>query len=107
MFLITRIITKMNMHNPPHPSEFIKEIYLEPFDLPSSKLAQKLKISTPTFLRFMNAEINISPDMALRLSKVLGRSPESWLLMQDNYDLWKARQAINLDEFETLVFPVH
>ena len=97
----------MNMHNPPHPSEFIKEIYLEPFNFTFNELAQKLKITPQVFLRFMNAETNISPDMALRLSKVLGRSPESWLLMQDNYNLWKARQIINLDEFETFVFPVH
>jgi|WetSurMetagenome_2_1015567.scaffolds.fasta_scaffold12012_5 antitoxin HigA-1 len=74
---------QMNMHNPPHPSEFIKEIYLEPFNFTfnENELAQKLKITPQVFLKFMNAETNISPDMALRLSKVLGRSPESWLLM--------------------------
>ena len=40
--------------------------------------------------------------MPLKLSKVIGRSPESWLAMQDNFDLWEARQKINLDDFEKL-----
>lgn len=40
--------------------------------------------------------------MALRLSKTLGRTPESWLAMQDNYDLWQAKQRVNLDEVEKL-----
>ena len=44
--------------------------------------------------------------MALRLSKCLGRSPESWLLMQDNFDLWQARKQINLAEIEPLMSPV-
>lgn len=44
--------------------------------------------------------------MALKLSVVLGRSPESWLLMQDNYDLWKARQEINLNSYEMIEFAV-
>jgi addiction module HigA family antidote len=42
--------------------------------------------------------------MALKLSKVLGRSPESWLLMQDNYDLWQARKEIDLNDYETISF---
>ena len=41
--------------------------------------------------------------MALRLSKTLGRSPESWLAIQDNYDLWQAKQCINLEEVEKLI----
>ena len=45
---------------------------------------------------------NVSPEMALRLSKGLGRSPESWLAMQDNYNLWHAKKTVNLDEIEPL-----
>jgi len=48
----------------------------------------------------------ISPEMALRLSKALGRSPESWLIMQDNHDLWQARQSVNLDAVEPIEFQV-
>jgi len=46
----------------------------------------------------------ISAEMALRLSKALGRSPESWLAMQDNRDLWQARQTVNLDTVERIDF---
>ena len=48
----------------------------------------------------------ISSEMALRLSKALGRSPESWLTMQDSYDLWHARQSVNLDNVEKIEFKV-
>jgi plasmid maintenance system antidote protein VapI len=43
--------------------------------------------------------------MALRLSKGLGRSPESWLAMQDSYNLWHAKQTLDLDEIELLAIP--
>jgi addiction module HigA family antidote len=49
---------------------------------------------------------DVSPTMALKLSKVLGRTPESWLFMQDNYDLWQARQNVDLQDFETIAFAV-
>ncbi|MCD6584399.1 MAG: HigA family addiction module antidote protein [Desulfobacteraceae bacterium] len=49
-----------------------------------------------TFNRLLNGDTNVSPEMALRLSKSLGRSPESWLTMQDHYNLWHVRKKINL-----------
>ncbi len=90
------------MHNPPHPGEFIYEIYLEPFNISLRNVAEKLKVSPSTFNRLINGESNVSPDMALRLSKTLGRSPESWLSMQDNYDLWHAKKQVNLKDVEKL-----
>ncbi len=92
----------MSMHNPPHPGEFIYEIYLEPFNISLRNVAEKLKVSPSTFNRLINGESNVSPEMALRLSKTLGRSPESWLAMQDNYDLWHAKKQVNLKEVEKL-----
>ena len=92
----------MTMHNPPHPGEFIKEVYLSPFDISSRKVAEKLKVSPSTFNRLIKGENNVSPEMALRLSKTLGRSPESWLLMQDAYNLWHAKKNVDLREVEKL-----
>ena len=92
----------MNMHNPPHPGEFIKEVYLLPFNISSRTVAEKLLVSPSTFNRLVNAESNISPEMALRLSKTLGRSPESWLSMQDSYNLWHARNNIDLRKVKKL-----
>jgi addiction module HigA family antidote len=92
----------MNMHNPPHPGEFIKEVYLSPFNISSRTVAEKLKVSPSTFNRLVNKESNVSPEMALRLSKTLGRSPESWLAMQDIYNLWHAKNNIDLTQVEKL-----
>lgn len=92
----------MSMHNPPHPGEFIREVYLGPFHLSYRKVAEKLKVAPSTFQRLVNGESGVTPEMALRLSKTLGRSPESWLAMQYNYDLWQAKQRVNLAEVEKL-----
>ncbi len=86
----------MAMHNPPHPGEFITEVYLEPNKLSGRELAAKLAVAASTLNRILNGTSGISPEMALRLSKALGRSPESWLAMQYKHDLWQAKQHVNL-----------
>ena len=94
----------MAMHNPPHPGEFIREVYLEPFAITGRQLAAKLGVSPSTLNRVLNGGSGISSEMALRLSKALGRSPESWLAMQDKFDLWQARQSVDLDSVEKVEF---
>jgi len=93
--------------NPPHPGEFIREIYITPFKLSSEKVADSLGMPPSTFNRLLNGESDVSPEMALRLSKSLGRSPESWLTMQDQYDLWHARKKINLEQVKKAEFIRH
>jgi addiction module HigA family antidote len=93
------------MHNPPHPGEFIREVYLEPLELSPRNVALRLGVAPSTFARLIKGRSSISPEMALRLSKCLGRSPESWLLMQDNYDLWQARSRVNLAGISPLTAP--
>jgi len=78
----------MSMHNPPHPGEFIKEVYLSPFNISSRTVAEKLLVSPSTFNRLVNAESNISP--------------ESWLSMQDAYNLWHARNNVDLRKVKKL-----
>ena len=92
----------MGVFNSPHPGEFIREVYLEPFELSLRLVAAKLKVSPSTFTRLVNGRSNVSPEMALRLSKTLGRSAESWLAMQSNYDLWHAKQTLDLREVEEM-----
>lgn len=86
----------MPMHNPPHPGEFIQSTYMEPFNLSGRYLAEQLNVAASTLNRVLKMQSGISPEMALRLSKALGRSPESWLSMQDAYDLWQAKKRVNL-----------
>ena len=94
----------MSMYNPPHPGEFIREVYLEPFEVSSRTVAAKLKVSPSTLTRLLNGKSSVTPEMALRLSKTLGRSPESWLAMQNTYDLWQMRQHFDIDQVEKLEF---
>ena len=92
----------MAMHNPPHPGEFIVSVYLEPNGIAGRELASKLGVSASTLNRVLTGKSGVSPEMALRLSKCLGRSPESWLAMQHGYDLWRARKNIDLSAVEQL-----
>lgn len=94
----------MAMHNPPHPGEFIRDGYLEPHSMTGRQLAAKLGVSPSTLNRVLQGRSGVSPEMALRLSRALGRSPESWLLMQDNYELWRARHSVDLDSVEKVEF---
>lgn len=91
------------MHNPPHPGEFIRSIYLAELGVSVRKVAQSLGVSPSTFTRLLNGQSNVSPEMALRLAKALGRSPESWLAMQDAYDLWHARKEVDLRAVKRVV----
>jgi addiction module HigA family antidote len=92
----------MNMYNPPHPGEFIKSVYLEPFGISCRTLATHLGVAASTLSRIVKGKSAISPEMALRLSKTLGRTPESWLIMQDNYELWRAKQRLDLNTVQRL-----
>lgn len=92
----------MTMHDPPHPGEFITGIYIEPNGISGRELAAKLDVAASTLSRVLNGSSRITPEMALRLSKALGRTPESWLIMQDNYDLWVARKNVDLNRVARL-----
>jgi addiction module HigA family antidote len=67
-------------------------------------LAENLAVAPSTLNRVVAGKSGISPDMALRLSKALGRSAESWLAMQDHYDLWQAKQKAKLDKVRHIEF---
>lgn len=94
----------MQMYNPPHPGELIKDAYINELGISEREIAKKLHVAPSTFNRIIQCKSAISPEMALRLSKALGKSPEFWLGLQHKYDLWIARQKINLDEVETLEY---
>ncbi len=94
----------MTMHNPPHPGDFIRSVYLEPFGMSERTLAESLGVAPSTLNRVITGKSGISAVMALRLSMALGRSPESWLAMQDYYDLWQTKQHANLDNVRHIDF---
>jgi addiction module HigA family antidote len=77
----------MRMHNPPHPGSVLKE-YLGPLSVTDA--ARHLGVTRVTLSRLLNGVAGISAEMALRLSEALGTTPELWLDMQTQYDLWQA-----------------
>lgn len=93
VILTMRTITKMPMHNPPHPGEVIRELCLEPLGISVTKAAEGLGVSRKTLSAILNGRAGISPEMAIRLSKAFGTSPESWLNQQMQYDLWQASKG--------------
>jgi addiction module HigA family antidote len=92
----------MAMYNPPHPGEFIQSTYMEPFGLSCRYLATQLDVAASTLNRVLKRQSGVSPEMALRLSKSLGRSPESWLSMQDAFDLWQAKKGVKLGRVQKI-----
>ena len=92
-------------HNPPHPGALIFRTYIETFEeLSSNKVADRLGVARSTFSRLVNGLSAVSPEMAIRLSEVLGGSAESWLSLQESYDLWKARQNVDIKNLERIDF---
>ena len=80
----------MRMHNPPHPGLVLRE-YLG--DLAVTTAAAHLRITRVTLSRVLNGKAGISAAMAIRLAAALGTTPELWMNMQSQYDLWRARQG--------------
>ena len=80
----------MQMHDPPHPGDAIREFCIEPLGLTVTAAAKGLGVSRKALSELLNGRSGISPEMAIRLSKAFGGSPESWLTQQMHYDLWRA-----------------
>lgn len=81
----------MEMYNPMPPGEFIAEIYLRPKNISARQFAKQLGVSASTVHRLLNGQGKITPEMAERLSKVLGRSVDSWIRLQEIQDRWQER----------------
>ena len=81
----------MAMFNPPHPGETIRELCLKPLGLTVTDAAKGLGVSRKTLSSLLNGRFGISPEMAIRLSKAFGGSPESWLIQQAQYALWQVK----------------
>ena len=82
----------MDMRNPPHPGEVIKELCLDPLGISVTAAARVLGVTRKTLSELINGHSGVSPEMALRLAMAFNTTPESWLNQQMLYDLWKARQ---------------
>ena len=90
----------MNMHNPPHPGEVLKKLYMESLNLTVTEVAHGLGVSRKTLSELVNGRSGISPEMAIRLAKAFTTTPESWLNLQQQYDIWIARKTCNSNKIK-------
>ena len=93
-----------NIQTPMHVGEFIFHTYMEQLDLSVTTLASKLDVSQSALSRLINKKSDLSYDMAIKLSHVLGRSPESWMNIQTTYSLYLAKKSVNIDSLEKITF---
>jgi antitoxin HigA-1 len=97
----------MAMFNPPHPGKLITKVYLEPFNASGRQVACQLDVAPSTLNWLLKCYSGVSAELAFRLSKALGRSPESWLVMQQTFDLWQARRVVKLGRVKRVQFDTH
>lgn len=94
----------MNMHNPAHPGEILKELVITPLELTITDASAHLNVSRKTLSKVLNGRGAITPEMALRLELVFKKpSADHWLRLQNAYDLWQSRQ----NESDLNVLPYH
>lgn len=92
----------MEMYNPPHVGEILREIYLPDYNLTVTEFALKLGVSRVTASELVNEKNGVSAEMALKLAKAFKTDAQFWLNMQQAYDLYHARQRVNLDNVQVI-----
>jgi antitoxin HigA-1 len=85
---------------PTHPGQVLKNLYMEPLNLSQTDAADNLGVARKTLSMLLNGHQGISAEMALRLAKAFNTTPELWLNMQRNYDLWNAEQKVKLTKIK-------
>ena len=79
---------------PTHPGEMLREDFLPDYDLSVSSLAEALGVSRQSINELLRERRAVSPEMALRLGRLFGNSPEFWLNAQRALDLWQAAETM-------------
>lgn len=86
------------MFNPPHPSETLKELYLDPHNLSITEVAEALNMTRAALSEVVNSRRGISPTVVITLAKAFGGSAESWLHQQADFDLWQQNHTYKADD---------
>lgn len=93
----------LEMFNPPHPGEMLLELYLKDCNISISRAALMLGISRKHLSNIVNCKVPVTPEVALKLEKCFKTTSASmWLKFQMKYDLWHARQTVNLDNVQVM-----
>lgn len=95
----------MQQNNPPHPGELIYRTYIEPFEeISGNMIADHLGVARSTFNRLLNGVSDVSPEMSIKLATVLRGPAESWLALQESYNLWRARKTVDTKSLKPIDF---
>ncbi len=86
------------LYKPVHPGRIIRDDYLEPLELTTGALAKALGVTRQTMAAILNERAGISPEMALRLAKAFDTTPDLWITLQRNYDLYRASQNFDVNK---------
>lgn len=96
------------MFNPPHPGEILKELYINPIGFTVTEVAKSLNVTRKTLSSLINERSGVSSEMALRLSKAFSNTtPEYWLNLQQQYDIWCVRQKLDTSHIKALLPITH
>lgn len=87
-------VTRPIKRPPTHPGELMREILDDHLDMPIAEAARRMKISRPSLYAVLTGKGSVTAEMALRFGRLSGGAPELYLHMQDNYDLWQARNRL-------------
>jgi addiction module HigA family antidote len=82
----------MTMHSPPHPGRIVRQECIQPLGLTIAEAARALGVTRQTVDRLVNGRSGISAEMAIRLAKAFGSTPDMWVRLQAAYDLAQARR---------------
>ncbi len=93
----------LSMYNPPHPGKILRELYLEPLELTITETAKGLGITRKTLSSLLNERAGISVEMALKLAYAFNTTPESWLTLQEQYDLWQVKKNFYTTKLKVFV----
>ncbi|WP_114779019.1 HigA family addiction module antitoxin [Botryobacter ruber] len=94
----------MIMHNPAHPGKILRN-YTDATGLSVTQIAEKIRISRKVLSQILNGHAGISAEMAWKLSAAFGTSPDLWINLQKQYDLWQAKQRVDVSDIEQLLKP--
>ena len=95
----------IQMKDPPHPGEIVRCECLEPLKLTVTRAAKGLGVTSQALTDIIEEKAGVSAEMAIRLSKAFGSSPETWMGMQVAHDLWRAQNAAKRIEVERFHIP--
>lgn len=94
---------KKNQMPPSHPGEILSELFIKPRNLTVTEVSEGLGISRPNLSMIINGRGGISPELAVKLAAAFDNSPEFWVNLQKNYELWHAKQKVDIRKIKHFV----